>query len=73
MTDERQPPVLGLPAPGLVWRRRSDGWVATWQARTDRVKAGYSPRYVQLWVGVEPTEAEAVTSRRAASISNTRC
>lgn len=61
MTDEQQPPVLGLAAPGLVWRRRSDGWVATWQARTDRVKAGYSPRYVQLWVGEKPTEAEAET------------
>lgn len=61
MTDERQPPVLGLLAPGLVWRRRSDGWVATWQARTDRVKAGYSPRYVQLWVGEVPTQEEAET------------
>lgn len=61
MTDERQPPVLGLPAPGLVWRRRSDGWVATWQARTDRVKDGYSPRYVHLWVGETPTEDEAIT------------
>lgn len=61
MTDELQPPVLGLAAPGLVWRRRSDGWVATWQARTDRVKAGYSPRYVQLWVGEVPTEEEAQT------------
>jgi hypothetical protein len=60
MTDERQPPVLGLPAPGLVWRRRSDGWVATWQARTDRIKDGYTPRYVHLWVGEAPTEDEAV-------------
>jgi hypothetical protein len=60
MTDKPKPPVLGLPAPGLVWRRRSDGWLASWQARTDRVKAGYSPRYVQLWVGEEPTEDEAV-------------
>ncbi|MGW1422743.1 hypothetical protein ACWAT4_21815 [Bradyrhizobium manausense] len=60
MTDKPQPPVLGLPAPGLVWRLRSDGWLASWQARTDRVKDGYSPRYVQLWVGETPTEDEAV-------------
>lgn len=60
MTDERQPPVLGLPAPGLVWRKRKDGWVATWQARTDRINDGYRPKYVPLWAGAELTEAEAL-------------
>jgi hypothetical protein len=60
MTDEREPPVLGLPAPGLVWRQRKDGWVATWQARTDRVKDGYRPKYLPLWAGETLTEAEAV-------------
>jgi hypothetical protein len=60
MTDERQPPVLGLPAPGLVWRKRKDGWVATWQARTDRVEKGYRPKYIAIWMGVEPTEPEAI-------------
>lgn len=60
MTDKPQPPVLGLPAPGLVWRRRKDDWVATWQARTDRVEAGYRPKTVRVWEGLEPTEAEAV-------------
>lgn len=60
MTDDRQPPVLGLPAPGLVWRKRKDGWVATWQARTDRVEAGYRPKYIAIWMGVEPTEPEAI-------------
>lgn len=60
MTDEVKPPQLGLPAPGLVWRKRLDGWVATWQARTDRVNDGYRPKYVPLWSGSELTEAEAV-------------
>lgn len=60
MTDEVKPPVLGLPAPGLVWRKREDGWVATWQGRTDRIKAGYRPKYVSLWSGSELTETEAI-------------
>ena len=60
MTDEQKPPVLGLPAPGLIWRRRKDGWTAAWQARTDRVADGYRPKYVALWTGVVPTEAEAL-------------
>lgn len=60
MTDERSPPVLGLPAPGLVWRKRKAGWVATWQARSERVAAGYRPKYIALWHGVEPTEPEAI-------------
>jgi hypothetical protein len=60
MTDERQPPVLGLPAPGLVWRKRKEEWVATWQARTDRAEKGYKPKYIALWKGVAPTEAEAI-------------
>lgn len=60
MTDEPKPPQLGLPAPGLVWRKRLDGWVATWQARTDRIKVGYRPKYVPLWFGAELTEADAI-------------
>lgn len=60
MTDKRQPPQLGLPAPGLVWRERKDGWVATWQARTDRINDGYRPKYVPLWSGADLTEAEAL-------------
>jgi hypothetical protein len=60
MTDEVKPPVLGLPAPGLVWRKRQDGWVATWQARTDRISDGYRPKYVPLWFGSELTEADAI-------------
>lgn len=60
MTDKPQPPVLGLPAPGLVWRRRKDDWVATWQARTDRVADGYRPKTVRMWEGSAPSEAEAL-------------
>lgn len=59
MTDKPLPPRLGKPSPGLVWRRRKDGWVATWQARTDIIDDGYTPKYVPLWSGSHPTEAEA--------------
>jgi hypothetical protein len=59
MTDERQPPKLGLEAPGLVWRPRKNGWAATWQARSDIVKRGYLPKTVPLWTGEEPSTIEA--------------
>jgi hypothetical protein len=61
MTDEIEgpkPPLLGQPAPGLVWRPRKDGWVATWQARTDLTKRGFRPKYVALWGGGTPNEVE---------------
>ncbi len=45
-------------APGLVWRPRKGAWVATWQPRSDIVKAGYSAHTARLWVGVEPSEIE---------------
>ena len=59
MTDKPQPPVLGRPAPGLVWRKRAKDWVATWQARTDIIKRGYPLRSWPLWIGIELTPAEA--------------
>lgn len=59
MTDERQPPKMAAEAPGLVWRKRTKGWAATWQARTDIVEAGYSPKTMKLWTGTEPTAIEA--------------
>lgn len=46
-------------APGLVWKPRSGGWEARWQARSDLVRQGYLPKYVRLWCGVEPNEVEA--------------
>ena len=45
-------------ATGLVWRARKDAWVATWQPRSDIVKAGYASQTARLWVGVAPTEIE---------------
>lgn len=59
MTDKPTPPHLGQPAPGLVWRTRKDGWVATWQARTDITERGFKPKYVALWGGGTPNEIEA--------------
>lgn len=60
MTDKPTPPKLGQPAPGLVWRPRKDGWVATWQARTDLINDGFRPKYVPLWTGPEPSETDAL-------------
>lgn len=58
--DERQPPKMAHEAPGLVWRtRKKTEWAATWQARTDLVDKGYSPKSVTLWSGIEPTAIEA--------------
>jgi hypothetical protein len=59
--DERQPPKMAHEAPGLVWRERKKKteWAATWQARTDLVAKGYSPKSVTLWSGAEPTLIEA--------------
>lgn len=60
MTDERKPPQID-DAPGLVWRSRKAGWVATWQARSDLVKLGYAPQTARLWAGTEPTAREAAS------------
>lgn len=58
--DERQPPKMAHEAPGLVWRPRKNGWAATWQARSDLVVKGYSPKSVLLWTGIEPDETDAL-------------
>jgi hypothetical protein len=57
MTD-RKPPQID-DAPGLVWRPRKNGWVATWQARTDLVKLGYAPQTARLWSGSELSDIDA--------------
>jgi hypothetical protein len=57
MTKRQAPKIED--APGIVWRARKAGWVATWQARSDLIKAGFIPQTVRLWEGEEPTEAEA--------------
>jgi integrase len=51
-----KPKIAG--APGLVWRPRKSGWVATWQARSDLIKLGFMPQTVQLWNGTIPSEVE---------------
>jgi hypothetical protein len=56
--SDRKPPRIE-DAPGLVWRSRKEGWVATWQARSDIIKDGFSPQTATLWRGSEPTEPEA--------------
>lgn len=35
-------------APGLAWRPRPDGWLATWVARPDIVKKGFRPKTQRL-------------------------
>lgn len=57
MTDYPRPRVDD--APGLVWHKRKNGWEAQWQARTDLKQRGFLPKYVRLWIGVQPTDIEA--------------
>lgn len=57
MPDYEYPPQID-DAPGLVWRRRVNNWVATWQARTDLVKRGFKPKTAFLWTGAEPNDIE---------------
>jgi hypothetical protein len=46
-------------APGLVVRERSNkSWAAWWQARSDLVKAGFKPKIVPLWIGIDPSETD---------------
>lgn len=45
-------------APGHIWRKHPRGWECRWQARTDLVQRGFTPKSQQLFVGQEPTEAE---------------
>lgn len=55
MTD--RPQIDG--APGLGWRKRKNGWVATWYARADLIERGYPVKTMRLWAGEWPTEADA--------------
>lgn len=52
------PPTIGLTAPGLIWRRRKNEFVAVWLCRTDKANQGFVPRTVPLWHGLEPTDDE---------------
>lgn len=55
MTEYQYPPQI-KDAPGLVWRRRVNEWVATWQARSDLGKRGFRPKTVPLWRGQAPDD-----------------
>ena len=48
-------------APGLVLRRRKEGWAAIWQARSDLAAKGYRPtsQRILFLSGDDPTEDEA--------------
>jgi len=45
-------------APGHIWRKHALGWECRWQARTDLVQRGFTPKSRQLFVGEEPNETE---------------
>lgn len=47
-------------APGLAWRARANGWVATWIARADIVKKGFSPQTQRLLLFTEPPTADEI-------------
>lgn len=55
----REPPKIEGDAPGLVWKPRKHGWSAQWQARTDLIRKGYSPKSIRLWFGTEPSKVES--------------
>jgi hypothetical protein len=46
-------------APGLIWRPHGRGWEARWQCRTDVATKGFSPKSMQLWIGMEPSAKDA--------------
>jgi hypothetical protein len=52
-------------APGLVWRRRKEGWMAIWQARPDFVRKGYRPRDFRIALAEEftPTMKEFISDQ----------
>jgi hypothetical protein len=46
-------------APGLVLRPLKSGWTANWQARSDLIARGFSPRWQRIaFIGDEATDAE---------------
>lgn len=49
-------------APGLVWKRRKNGWEARWQARTDLVKRDFpiKSQGLKLWTGGELDAADII-------------
>jgi hypothetical protein len=45
-------------APGHIWRKHAQGWECRWQARTDLIEKGFTPKSRQLYVGEAPNETE---------------
>jgi hypothetical protein len=45
-------------APGHIWRKHAQGWECRWQARTDLVERGFTPKSRQLFVGTAPNATE---------------
>jgi hypothetical protein len=50
-------------APGLVWKRRKDGWLAIWKARPDAIKRGYPTKQRRIAVveKCSPVEKEFIS------------
>jgi hypothetical protein len=45
-------------APGHIWRKHAQGWECRWQARTDLIEKGFTPKSRQLFVGEAPNATE---------------
>jgi len=46
-------------APGHIWRKHAtQGWECRWQARTDLIEKGFTPKSKQLFVGEAPNSTE---------------
>lgn len=43
----QKPPIIP-DAPGLVWKRLKDGWLASWKPRPDVLKRGYPIKRIRL-------------------------
>lgn len=51
-------PVRIPDAPGHIWRKHTQGWECRWQARTDLIEKGFTPKSRQLFVGAAPSAVE---------------
>jgi hypothetical protein len=50
LTARFESPPIVPDAPGLVWKRRKDGWLAIWKARPEIVKDGFAIKQRRLLV-----------------------
>lgn len=56
MIEARKPPQIDN-TPGIAWRLLKNGWQASWRARADLIKRGWTLRYMHLWAQ-SPDEPE---------------